>query len=57
MKFRHYLETITGVDVYPMISLLLFFAFFTALAIWALKANKQYISDSKNLPLDNNDIS
>ena len=52
MKFRHYLETITGVDVYPMISLLIFFTFFAGLAIWAVKANKQYISKVKNLPLD-----
>ena len=52
MKFRHYLESIAGVDVYPMISLLIFFTFFTGLAIWVLQANKQYISDVKNLPLD-----
>ncbi|MBZ0097983.1 MAG: CcoQ/FixQ family Cbb3-type cytochrome c oxidase assembly chaperone [Taibaiella sp.] len=53
MKFRNYLETIAGVDVYPMISLLIFFTFFTGLAIWAFKANKQYINEAKNLPLDN----
>ncbi len=57
MKFRHYLETITGVDIYPMISLIIFFGFFTLLAIWAVKANKDYINEAKNLPLDNNDIS
>lgn len=53
MKFRNYLETIAGVDVYPMISLLIFFTFFTGLAIWAFNANKQYINEAKNLPLDN----
>lgn len=52
MKFRHYLESITGVDVYPMISLFIFLVFFTALAVWAIRANKQYIKDVKNLPLD-----
>lgn len=52
MKFRHYLETIAGVDIYPMISLIIFFTFFTGLAIWAVKANKEYINRSKNLPLD-----
>lgn len=52
MKFRHYLESIAGVDIYPMVSLLIFFTFFTGLAIWAFRANKQYITDVKNLPLD-----
>ncbi len=52
MKFRHYLESIAGVDIYPMVSLLIFFTFFTGLAIWAFRANKQYINDLKNLPLD-----
>lgn len=53
MKFRHYLETITGVDVYPMASLLIFFIFFSALIIWAVKVNKQHIDRIKNMPLDN----
>lgn len=52
MKFRHYLENIAGVDIYPLISLIIFFTFFTGLAIWAMKANKEYINRSKNLPLD-----
>lgn len=52
MKFRHYLETIAGVDIYPLVSLLIFFTFFTGLAVWALKANKEYIKKSKNLPLE-----
>lgn len=52
MKFRHYLETITGVDVYPMISLFIFLIFFTGLAVWAIKANKHYIREVKKLPLD-----
>lgn len=52
MKFRNYLETIAGVDIYPMASLIIFFTFFAGLLIWAFKANKQYINEAKNLPLD-----
>lgn len=55
MKFRHYLESITGVGIYPMASLLIFFLFFTALTIWALRVNKAYISDLKQLPFAAND--
>lgn len=54
MKFRHYLETITGVDIYPLISLVIFFAFFTGLFIWAVRVSKSYIDEVKNLPLSNN---
>ncbi|RYD58304.1 MAG: CcoQ/FixQ family Cbb3-type cytochrome c oxidase assembly chaperone [Sphingobacteriales bacterium] len=51
MKFKNYLETITGVEIYPLTSLLIFFLFFTALAIWAIRANKSYINELKNMPL------
>ncbi len=50
MKFRIYLEQIIGVDIYPLISLVLFFSFFSLLAYWALKVNKQYISNLKQIP-------
>jgi cytochrome c oxidase cbb3-type subunit IV len=50
MKFINYLESITGVGVYPLASLLIFFVFFTGLSIWAFKANKSYINLMKELP-------
>lgn len=50
MKFRNYLEGITGVDIYPLFSLILFFGFFTMLALWAINAGKDYIDTMKNLP-------
>jgi cytochrome c oxidase cbb3-type subunit 4 len=55
MKFIHYLETITGVGIYPLISLLIFFLFFTAMSIWSLKADKGYITSMKQLPFPEND--
>ncbi len=53
MKFINYLEKIAGVGVFPMISLGIFFLFFIVLVIWAIKVNKQYIMEMKNIPLDN----
>jgi hypothetical protein len=50
MKFINYLQSITGVGIYPLISLLIFFVFFSALSIWALKADKGYINLMKKLP-------
>jgi cytochrome c oxidase cbb3-type subunit IV len=50
MKFINYLEGITGVGIYPLTSLILFFVFFTALSVWAFKADKNYINTMKQLP-------
>lgn len=57
MKFIHYLESITGVGIYPLTSLTIFFLFFTAMAIWSAKADKNYIKVLKHIPFpeDNNE--
>jgi cytochrome c oxidase cbb3-type subunit 3 len=55
MKFIHYLETITGVGIYPLVSLLIFFLFFSALSIWAFRADKSYINAMKQIPLAGNE--
>jgi len=52
MKFINYLETITGISIFPLISLTIFFVFFTVMTIWVLKADKGYIDELKNLPLE-----
>lgn len=54
MKFKNYLEHITGVSIYPLASLIIFFTFFSILLLWAYKANKNYINELKNLPLNDN---
>jgi cytochrome c oxidase cbb3-type subunit 3 len=55
MKFINYLETITGVSIYPLTSLLIFFVFFSALTIWVLRADKGYINKMKQLPFTGNE--
>lgn len=49
------LESIDGVAVYPIISLLIFFIFFVALFWWVFTAKKQYINEISALPLENNE--
>lgn len=56
MKFINYLESISGVAIYPLISLIIFFGFFTVLIIWVFRADKKYIDMLKNIPVDNNDV-
>jgi hypothetical protein len=50
MKFINYLERITGVGIYPLTSLLIFFLFFSLLILWVVKADKKYINSLKQLP-------
>jgi len=46
------LESIEGVAIYPIISLLIFFIFFTALFWWVLTAKKDYIKKVSDIPLE-----
>jgi hypothetical protein len=52
MKFIHYLKSIAGVEIYPMLSLFIFLVFFVALTIYTIKADKDHITELKNIPLD-----
>jgi len=52
MKFINYLESITGIGVYPLISLLVFFVFFALVTIYVIKGSKSYFNTLSNLPLN-----
>jgi len=47
------MDSISGIEIYPIISLLIFFGFFVVLFWWVLTAKKDYINTVSNLPLDN----
>lgn len=46
------LENIDGVQIYPLISLLIFFIFFVALFYWVITAKKEHIAEVSNIPLE-----
>ncbi|MCK5677854.1 MAG: cbb3-type cytochrome c oxidase subunit 3 [Flavobacteriaceae bacterium] len=50
---KHHLDTISGVEIYPIISLLLFFIVFITMLIYVFKIPKSSIEEISNLPLDN----
>ena len=49
------LENIDGVAIYPIISLLIFFIFFTVLFYWVCTAKKEHIEEVSNIPLENDE--
>jgi cbb3-type cytochrome oxidase subunit 3 len=46
------METIAGVEIYPILSLLIFFIFFLALGIWVFTYEKEKIKELSQLPLN-----
>ena len=51
---KNHMESMEGIATYPMISLLIFFVFFTLLFWWVLTASKKHIKEMSELPLDEN---
>ncbi|AFL86252.1 Cbb3-type cytochrome oxidase component FixQ [Belliella baltica DSM 15883] len=46
------LSSIENIEIYPIISLLIFVLFFVGMFIWVVKADKNYINHMKDLPFD-----
>ncbi len=54
LKFvKNHMESIAGIEIYPLISLLIFFSFFVVLFWWVLSSKKEYINKVSQIPLDN----
>jgi cytochrome c oxidase cbb3-type subunit IV len=50
--FKHYFEQIQNIEIWPIISLILFFVFFTVTIIRVFFMDKKHIEKMKDLPLD-----
>lgn len=53
LKFiKHHMETIIGIEIYPIISLTIFFLFFISMIYWVIRMDRKYINKVGNLPLE-----
>lgn len=50
--YKNVLTSIEGIEIYPLISLTIFVAFFVALGVFVIKADKKHIEKMKNKPLE-----
>ncbi len=50
--YKDVLRSMEGVNLYPSISLILFFTFFVLLVIYLVKSGKETWDDAANLPLE-----
>lgn len=54
LKFvKNHMDSIAGIEIYPIISLVIFFTFFMGLFWWVFTAKKKHIDEMRNIPLDN----
>ncbi|MBL7831281.1 MAG: hypothetical protein JNK41_09665 [Saprospiraceae bacterium] len=56
MKFIHYLERIVGVDIYPLLSLIIFGSFFLVVLVWLYNTDKTYFEEVSRIPLSENEL-
>lgn len=52
MKFINYLEKVSGIDIFGLTSLLIFFLFFTVMLTWVLSAKKSDYQEASEIPLE-----
>jgi cytochrome c oxidase cbb3-type subunit IV len=53
LKFiKHHMESITGIELFPLISFVIFFTFFIAMAFYVASFKKKEIEEFENIPLD-----
>lgn len=52
---KGHMDSIQDIEIFPIISLLIFFGFFTILFVWVVTAKKKYIEEVSNLPLENDE--
>lgn len=53
LKFiKHHMTSIDGVEIYPVVSLLIFFIFFTLLIVYTVKLDKVHVEEMSDFPLE-----
>ncbi len=53
--FRNIFSHIQGIEIYPILTLLFFFAFFTSMVFMVFRLDKKFVSYMGSLPLENDD--
>ena len=51
-QIKHNMENISGIEIYPILSLLIFFFFFVGLGFWVFSYQKDKIQEMSEIPLN-----
>ena len=49
---KGHMESIDGIEIFPLISFIIFFSFFIGLSIYVFTMKKKRIEELKNIPLE-----
>lgn len=49
---KHHMTEIDGIEIYPIISLIIFVAFFAVMGAYVIRMKKSEVDKLKNMPLD-----
>ena len=50
--YKNVLQSIENIEVWPVVSFVIFFIFFLCLLWWVLTADKKFIDKMKKLPME-----
>lgn len=50
--YKEVLRTIKDIDIYPVFTVVVFFAFFTIMSIWVIRTKKEEFESQSKMPLD-----
>ncbi len=51
--YKNVLQSITGIEIFPMISFIIFFVFFLGLLLYVVLSDKNHLATMSELPLQN----
>lgn len=55
LKFiKHNMESIIGIEIFPLIAFIIFFGFFIGLLIFVKKMSVSHVENMGNMPLEDN---
>lgn len=53
---KGHLNSIDGIEIYPIISFIIFFSFFIGLSIYVFTMKKSKVEEMKNIPLEDENL-
>jgi cbb3-type cytochrome oxidase subunit 3 len=56
MKFIHYIEKVSGVDIFGLVSLVMFVVLFTVMLIWVFRTKNEEYKEASRIPFDNDEL-
>jgi hypothetical protein len=54
--FKHYFELIQDIEIWPIISLVIFFLFFVIIIVMVIRTDRTYVAYMESLPFEEDEL-